>query len=96
MIKQHEEPFAQNGMQTVIDDVICNCCGNPIPKDEMCTRDVRTGVEKPIINDYLDINQAWGYFSKHDTELHKCQICEDCCMKIASTFKIPVEVIEYM
>ena len=85
MIKQHKAKVTK--VETVIDNVICNCCGNPIHKSI---------TDHPVIDDYFDISKAWGYFSKHDTELHKCQICEDCCMKIASTFKIPVEVTEYM
>jgi ribosomal-protein-alanine N-acetyltransferase len=84
MIKQHEQEVTKT--ETVIDDVICNCCGKSIHTDK--TWGTR--------NDYLDYSKSCGYFSEHDTELHKCQICEDCCMKIASTFKIPVEVTEYM
>jgi hypothetical protein len=87
MIKSHKEEVIKT--EPVIDDVICNCCGKPIQKDKnMCGNQ--------MIYDYLDISKAWGYLSNHDTELHKCQICEDCCMKIASTFKIPVEIENYI
>lgn len=85
MIKSHQAEVTKE--ELIIDDVICNCCGNPIHKFI---------TYEPVIDDYLDINKSWGYFSKHDMERHKCQICEDCCIKIASTFKIPIEVTEYM
>jgi hypothetical protein len=85
MIKSHTEVLTN--AQEVIDDVICNCCGNPINK-------TRTMGRNTILYDYLDVTQLWGYLSSHESELHKCQICEDCCMKIASTFKIPVDIIK--
>lgn len=87
MIKSHEQEVIKS--ETVIDNVVCNCCGKPIHKNKVCNNE-------DIYDDYLDISKAWGYFSNHDTEIHNCQICEDCCAKIANTFKIPIEIKYYM
>ena len=42
--------------------VICDCCGRPIPLDA----------------DYLSIHKTWGYASQKDGETTDLDICEAC------------------
>ena len=63
-----------------IEKIICNCCGREIK------------VENDILHEEImsvDIN--WGYFSKHDGENHKFDLCGDCYEKLIGKFKIPIE-----
>jgi len=75
MIQSHTEMVSKS--ETVIDDVICNSCGKSI-------------IEINQNSDYLHIEKDWGYFSPFDNENYRCDICPDCCLKIVSTFKIPI------
>ncbi len=77
MVKSHIETVSRE--EEVIDGVLCNCCGKPINTANMI--------------EYLSISHTWGYSSKWDNEKHDCDICQDCCEKIASTFVIPINII---
>ncbi len=74
-IKTHKEQFIAS--QDIIDDIICNCCGESI-------------TELDQNSDYLHIEKDWGYFSPFDLENHKFDICDKCYTSFIGTFKIPV------
>ena len=75
MIKSHVEKITKS--ETVIDEVICNCCGESIR-------------ELDQNSDYLHIEKDWGYFSAYDMENHKFDLCNTCYIRIINMFKIPV------
>lgn len=52
---------------------ICNCCGKKIELQE----------------EYVRIEQRWGYFSKKDGVLQTGNICEDCFERIMENFEVP-------
>lgn len=54
---------------------ICNCCGKELGRHE----------------EYVQIQQRWGYFSRKDGVIQKGNICEDCFERIAENFKVPLE-----
>lgn len=78
MIKSHQ--VKKTVFKEEIDDIICNRCGKSIPKNH------------GIYEDHIDIYKIWNYFSDHEDEVHKCQICQACWMQIISSFKIPIEI----
>lgn len=41
--------------------------------------------------EYVRIEQRWGYFSKKDGTIQKGIICEECFERIAEQFAIPLE-----
>ena len=61
--------------------VYCNVCGRELEHHG----DI-------LLEDYIQITKQWGYFSEHDLELHKFNICERCYNKLEKLFKIPVSV----
>lgn len=78
MIKSHlEEVVIQ---ESHVDQIICNCCGEPINKYQIFT------------NDYISFQKQWGYNSDYDNKKHKFDICQNCYQKIISNFKIPIEI----
>ena len=85
MVKSHKAKKMQE--IKIVDEVICNCCGQPIKKDEW---------NNSHFYDHIHISKNWGYFSNHDGETHKLDICEECCEKLLETFKIKPEITEYM
>jgi len=44
-----------------------------------------------IQEEYVKIEQRWGYFSKKDGILQRGNICEDCFEQIIKNFKVPLE-----
>lgn len=54
---------------------VCNCCGRVLKPEE----------------EYVRIEQRWGYFSRKDGTLQKGIICEECFERIAEQFQIPLE-----
>jgi hypothetical protein len=64
----------------VIDEVICNCCGKPIPK-----------TPQGQTTDYLHIHKRWGYGTSLDSQEHSFDLCDVCYKKWLDTFKIPPE-----
>lgn len=60
--------------------VICNKC-----KKELL-------VENGILKEgCLEVETAFGYFSKKDGQVHSFDLCEDCYDEMIAGFKIPVE-----
>ena len=88
MIKSHLQDVVKQEEQ--VDEILCNCCGKPIKKNVL-------GIEHKFIelDDTLHVEQAWGYFSNHDGDIHRFDICQDCYDKSIKTFKIPIEIEEY-
>ena len=76
MIKKHFEQVIKE--EEVIDEILCNCCGKPIKRVNASS----------IIRDHLHIKKEWNYFSNNEGQKYELDICEDCCGKILSTFKI--------
>ncbi len=66
-----------------LNTVICNGCGK-----KMAVKDgiVREGV--------LRLEHTWDYFSEKDGEVHRLDLCEECCDRILQNLRIPVEVEE--
>lgn len=60
--------------------VLCNKCGKKLKT----SGDI-------VHEDFIEINKAWGWFSKKDGQTHKCIICEECCEELEKTFVIPVK-----
>lgn len=61
--------------------VCCNLCGRELEHHG-----------EVLLEDYIEITKQWGYFSNHDLEIHKFNICESCYNKLESIFRIPVTV----
>lgn len=47
--------------------VVCNCCRRPLP--------VENGI---VLEDYIHVDKAWGYFSERDGEEIAFDLCENC------------------
>ena len=45
--------------------VVCNCCRRPLP--------VENGI---VLEDYIHVDKAWGYFSERDGETIAFDLCE--------------------
>ena len=80
MIKSHYEETTVE--QEIIDDVICNCCGQPIKRPYGRTLD-----------DYIHITKQWGYASDYENETHNIDLCEDCYKNIIKKFKIRPNIL---
>lgn len=61
--------------------VFCNVCGRELEHHG----DI-------LLEDYIQVTKQWGYFSEHDLELHKFNICEHCYNELEQKFKLPVTV----
>ena len=64
-------------------DMKCNKCGKIIV----------TKNDVPL-EDVLQIDKVWGYFSKKDGKRHRWNICESCYQNLIEEFAIPVEVAD--
>lgn len=51
----------------VVAEIICDGCG------ESCTQDREQG-----IHEYATLSADWGYYSDHDNERYRYQLCETC------------------
>ena len=82
MIKSHNEK--QLVETEVIDEIICNCCGEKIQKVEDSENMYYD------FQDYITLIKDWGYFSKviGDGEHHELHICESCYYDWIANFKI--------
>ena len=69
----------------VLDNIICNICGEPIK----ITSDIAG-----MSYDYIHIHQEFGYRSNHDNQTHDLDICEDCYSKLINSCKIQPTIIE--
>ncbi|CAB1251446.1 protein of unknown function [Ruminococcaceae bacterium BL-6] len=85
MIKSHKEKVIQE--KSIVDNIICNCCGRPIGKEN------KNLIGEPIFDEYLEINKLWGYLSNKEGEEDSFHICESCYDKWVSTFKIPIKKV---
>ena len=65
---------------TIEKEIICNVCGQPVPKDH-----------RGYFSDYLRIDKKWGYFSEFDGELHSFDICQGCYKAFVKNFAVEVE-----
>ncbi len=66
-----------------LDSVICNYCGKNLL------------VENGILKEgCLEVDHAFGYFSRKDGQNHHFDLCEDCYEKMIARFRIPVEIQE--
>lgn len=59
--------------------VVCNCCRRPLP--------VENGI---VLEDYIHVDKAWGYFSECDGEEIAFDLCEDCTRELTKRFRLPV------
>ena len=50
--------------------VVCNCCRRPLP--------VENGI---VLEDYIHVDKAWGYFSERDGEKIAFDLCENCSLQ---------------
>lgn len=55
----------------VIVEVICDGCG------QTTTKDRELGV-----HEYATLSADWGYYSNHDNERYRYQLCETCFFKV--------------
>ena len=78
MIKRHVKTETVEVRTTVIDCVVCNCCGKEIAN--------HWG------GDYLHVSKTWGYFSNYDEEVHEFDICQECYENFIKTFKVRIAV----
>ena len=58
----------------------CNCCGKEF---------VRKQDSQICLEDYVEIDKLWGYFSKKDGLRQRMCICEECFSKWTGTFCVP-------
>lgn len=84
MIKSHKEK--QTNEVEVVDNIICNCCGNPIKHG----KEIHEECPDDIYMEYIPIAHIFGYFSDkfEDEETHNFEVCEKCYADWIRTFKI--------
>lgn len=63
--------------------VSCNCCGRALKVEN---GELKEGC--------FAGQQAFGYFSSMDGEMHSFDLCEECYHAIVSRFRIPVRIEE--
>lgn len=79
-MRQYRESVLETNQ---LEKIICNKCGREIPKsDEIWLEDV------------LQVEKEWGYFSKKDGRRDHFDICEDCYDEWISSFAVPMESVE--
>lgn len=59
--------------------VVCNCCRRQLP--------VENGI---VLEDYIHVDKAWGYFSERDGEEIAFDLCENCTHELTKRFRLPV------
>jgi hypothetical protein len=64
----------------IIEDVICDCCGNSCKVDYgVIENDLRIdNGEEYNEFEYMSMRAVWGYRSNKDTQVWTAQICEKC------------------
>lgn len=60
----------------VVAEVICDGCG------ETCTKDREDG-----IHEFATLAADWGYYSSHDNESYRYQLCEICFFGVLAHLK---------
>lgn len=63
----------------------CNCCGKAVQ--------IHQGIP---VEEVMEIEWSWGYFSGKDGERHSFCLCEACYDRLREQFVLPVEVEEYL
>lgn len=79
MLKTHTEEVVE--VKEIIDEVVCNCCGENIKRVASC---------KDIMYEYVTVQSNWGYFQNSfiDGEQHEIHLCEKCYCYLLSQLKI--------
>lgn len=80
MIISHKEIVKRE--ENVVDDVVCNCCGNSLIHK-------KTSDGHITCKEYIRIEKLFGYYAEvfEDGERHTVHICEECYAKWIATFK---------
>ena len=73
-MRKHRETTAKI---LVIDRIICNKCGEDIPKNEL-----------EYHHEHIRIEKEWGYGSGFDGETHEIDLCHECYEEIICMLKI--------
>jgi hypothetical protein len=73
----------QEVIKTLLEAVVCNGCGKSIQHD-----DIRE------MNKMNGFTATFGYDSKHDWEVWRFDLCEECLEKIIDQFVVPVDINE--
>lgn len=63
--------------------VLCNKCKRELPMK----RNI-------VLEDFIEVNKKWGYFSKKDGKTYSFVLCEECSDKLMESFLIPVEITD--
>lgn len=64
----------------VLIKVVCNQCGRELQLENGI-------VQEGVFSGDL----IWGYFSRHDGERHRFDLCEECYERLLGSFRIPAE-----
>ena len=72
--------YNENGR---LEAFFCNMCGKKLAVKEGILREGAASID-----------QAWGYFSEKDGEVHHFDLCEECYDRLTAEFAIPVDAEE--
>ena len=91
MINSHKETVTKE--ETIIDDIVCNKCGNKIKSGA----EIAENVPDSICEDYVEINASFGYFSNFhkDGEKHQFHLCEKCYLELEKSLMIKPKIEYY-
>jgi hypothetical protein len=85
----------QNTERQVLDSVICDRCGEAVKKVNeggwQPTDETHGRWTEPHFEEYVVIEQHWGYYSNKDGQRHRIVICEPCYDTLFSDIGISVE-----
>jgi hypothetical protein len=85
MINQHKKIITEE--KDIIDNVICNRCGEPINTTKNMCGDI-------MYVDYIHCKNNIIYKEYLPTYIETFDLCEKCIDEIINNFKIPVKKIE--
>ncbi|MBP3621359.1 MAG: hypothetical protein J6J16_06330 [Lachnospiraceae bacterium] len=63
--------------------VLCNKCKRELPMK----RNI-------VLEDFIEVNKNWGYFSKKDGKTYSFVLCEECSDKLMESFLIPPRIVD--
>lgn len=63
--------------------IVCNKCGKKIAK-----------LNDIWMEEVLQVNKEWGYFSKKDGREDSFDLCETCYDELVASFVVPIEIKE--
>ena len=67
----------------ILGKIVCNQCGRELQ------------LENGLVQEGVYVGDVqWGYFSRHDGERHRFDLCEECYDILIGEFKIPVDIEE--